>query len=73
MNTYFRRNRRSWHRYVTFTRAGTIVARCGRRLLDTNVEWTDKPPLNEKGCEVCSRLALRDIDPRDVDNDPVPG
>lgn len=73
MSTYVRALGWSWHRYLTFTRAGQVLTRCGRRISpDTHaLDWSDDLPVNERSCERCLQLNAHDEAPN-VDNDPVP-
>lgn len=60
MSEYVRAaKRRSWHVVRNWTRVtGRAVALCGRTVWSVELQ-TDAPALDERGCEPCARLALR--------------
>lgn len=62
MSTYVRVPRASWHIILTYTRAGSILTRCGRLVPGPRHILDDHLPLNQKSCESCARLALHDGD-----------
>lgn len=49
----------SWHSVRTFTRAGGVITRCGR-FVPPPVTESPFLPMDEKSCESCLRLTLRD-------------
>jgi hypothetical protein len=79
---------RSWHSILTTTRTGAVLTRCGRRYAvegtlsgPLDAEGTpqevhatsDTLPMGDKSCELCLRMAIRNGEALDVDNDVVPG
>jgi hypothetical protein len=52
--------RSSWHSLMTYTRAGGALTRCGRFVPGPNPRVVDALPLDERSCESCLRLAIRD-------------
>lgn len=63
---------RSWHRIDRVDDRGWHT-RCGLLVTTEKVPASDTIPLDEKSCETCLRLAAHDAEPRNVDNDVVPG
>jgi hypothetical protein len=63
--------RGSWHVFVTFTRTGRVLLRCGRHFAgQSDMEQSSTLPLGARSCEACLRLAAHDD--TSVPNDPVP-
>jgi hypothetical protein len=53
--------RGSWHVFVTFTRAGRVLLRCGRSFAgQSDMEQSDTLPLGERSCENCLRGVSHD-------------
>lgn len=63
MNEYIRSSRRrSWHIVRNWTRVtGRAVALCGRTVMSLEIDRVS-PALDEKGCETCERIALRNAE-----------
>ena len=62
----------SWHQFVTFTRAGQVLTRCGRRVSMPHT-IVDQLPAGEKTCESCLRAIAIAADPPEPTNDEVSG
>lgn len=62
--------RGSWHVFVTWTRGGQTLVRCGRRILAT-VNLADDLPPGERSCESCLRATVIAADPTEPANDQV--
>lgn len=60
MSTYVQVPRASWHSILTYTRAGSILTRCGRLIPGPKHKVDDQLPLNAKSCESCLRLTEHD-------------
>lgn len=60
MPTYVRFPDRSWHSFLTYTRSGSVLTRCGRLIPGPDHQLADALPLDERSCESCLRLAARD-------------
>lgn len=71
---HWQTERGSWHSLLTFTRAGSVLTRCGRLIPGgPDHRLSDSLPLDERSCEVCLRLALHDGEAvGDVPGDSVP-
>jgi hypothetical protein len=66
-----RPSRGSWHVFVTFTRAGRVLLRCGKSFAgQSDMRQSHILPLDAKSCERCAVLTLHDE--TGVTNDPVP-
>ena len=50
---------RSWHIVKLLSRGGLIGTYCGR-WLPQQTQTVDQLPMDEKSCETCHRIALKD-------------
>ena len=66
-----RPDRESWHVLERVDDLGWHL-RCGKTITTERAEASQHLPAGEKTCESCTAGALRDLDPVDVANDPVP-
>lgn len=62
----------SWHVAGITYRSGRLGTRCGR-MAPENARTSDTLPGDERTCERCAVLALKDQEPKPVANDTVAG